>query len=85
MCKEIRRSERTQAANARMRTDILHGMTRIRSLAISLAFISSPPFVAAQGVASPATPLAVAETFTIESKALGETRRINVYVPRTLT
>jgi hypothetical protein len=30
---------------------------------------------------TPAVPLAVGETFTIESKALGEVRRINVYLP----
>ena len=28
-----------------------------------------------------ATPLAIGQTFTVESKALGETRRINVYLP----
>lgn len=31
--------------------------------------------------AESATPLVIGETFTIESKALGETRRINVYLP----
>jgi len=31
--------------------------------------------------ANQATPLAIGETFTIESKALGEVRRINVYLP----
>jgi predicted alpha/beta superfamily hydrolase len=31
--------------------------------------------------ASPAAPLVIGETFTIQSKTLGETRRINVYVP----
>jgi uncharacterized protein len=30
---------------------------------------------------TPAAPLVIGETFTIESKALGETRRINVYLP----
>ena len=31
--------------------------------------------------ASPAAPLVMGETFTIQSRALGETRRINVYLP----
>ena len=31
--------------------------------------------------ASPASPLVIGETFTISSKTLGETRRINVYPP----
>ncbi|MEA2491348.1 MAG: uncharacterized protein QOH21_3140, partial [Acidobacteriota bacterium] len=31
--------------------------------------------------ASPATPLTIGDTFTIGSKALAETRRINVYLP----
>jgi predicted alpha/beta superfamily hydrolase len=31
--------------------------------------------------ATPATPLTIGETFTIESKILGEVRRINVYIP----
>jgi predicted alpha/beta superfamily hydrolase len=30
---------------------------------------------------APAAPLSIGETFTIQSKALGETRRINVYMP----
>ncbi len=33
------------------------------------------------GVPDKATPLVIGETFTIDSKILGETRRINVYVP----
>ena len=32
-----------------------------------------------------ATPLAIGQTFTLESKALGETRRINVYLPPAYT
>ena len=30
---------------------------------------------------SPSSPLVIGETFTLQSKALGETRRINVYLP----
>jgi predicted alpha/beta superfamily hydrolase len=42
----------------------------------------------AQGVsvsASPAAPLTIGETFTIQSAALGEARRINVYAPPSYT
>ena len=35
----------------------------------------------AQQPASPITPLAIGQTFTLDSKILGETRRINVYLP----
>lgn len=38
--------------------------------------------VAAAVAASAAAPLAIGETFTLESKVLGETRRINVYAAR---
>lgn len=38
------------------------------------ALFAAPPTSAAQ-------PLVIGETFTLESKALGETRRINVYLP----
>jgi hypothetical protein len=35
--------------------------------------------------ATPSSPLNIGETFTIQSKALGETRRINVYTPPAYT
>ena len=35
----------------------------------------------APAAVSPATPLSIGDTFTIQSKVLGETRRINVYRP----
>jgi predicted alpha/beta superfamily hydrolase len=35
----------------------------------------------AQSPASPSAPLSIGETFTIQSKTLGEVRRINVYLP----
>jgi len=38
--------------------------------------------VATLAGASPAAPLAIGETFTMESKIMGETRRINVYTAR---
>jgi predicted alpha/beta superfamily hydrolase len=37
------------------------------------------------GGASPATPLTLGETFTIQSRILGEVRRINVYAPPAYT
>jgi len=38
-------------------------------------------FVGLAHAATPAAPLAIGETFTIDSKVLNETRRINVYLP----
>jgi hypothetical protein len=37
--------------------------------------------LAAVHAAEPAAPLTIGETFMLQSKALGETRRINVYLP----
>lgn len=55
----------------------------VLSLSLLLSVVSAAPLMAAES-ASPAaaTPLVIGETFTIESKALGETRRINVYRPQ---
>ena len=39
------------------------------------------PAVPAAPAPNAAQPLAIGETFTLESKVLGETRRINVYLP----
>jgi uncharacterized protein len=39
------------------------------------------PLAGALRAAAPASPLAVGDTFTIDSQRLGETRRINVYAP----
>jgi uncharacterized protein len=50
------------------------------SPAILLAMLFSL-FGAQTKAINQAAPLAVGETFTIDSKILGETRRINVYVP----
>lgn len=50
--------------------------------------ILAAPATAAQadaGRASAASPLSIGETFTIESRILGETRRINVYAPAVYT
>lgn len=46
-------------------------------IAIALAAITA----LAQSPVSPSTPLSIGETFTIQSKTLGEVRRINVYLP----
>jgi predicted alpha/beta superfamily hydrolase len=43
------------------------------------------PAAAAFAQARPAAPLVIGETFTIESKTLGEQRRINVYLPPAYT
>jgi predicted alpha/beta superfamily hydrolase len=47
----------------------------------SLLAATAATATAGEIVASTAQPLAIGETFTIESKVLGETRRINVYLP----
>jgi predicted alpha/beta superfamily hydrolase len=52
---------------------------RVVLTALCCALLSSPG--AGQGAAEKAAPLVVGETFTMDSKALGETRRINVYLP----
>ncbi len=47
------------------------------TLAVAFSVALAPELVAA----SPAAPLVIGDTFTIDSKVLGETRRINVYPP----
>jgi predicted alpha/beta superfamily hydrolase len=42
---------------------------------------ADPAFRAPAGAAEKASPLVIGETFTIESRPLGETRRLNVYLP----
>ena len=47
-----------------------------------LALLSATAFAQGDGArGAQAAPLTIGETFTIDSKALGETRRINVYLP----
>jgi predicted alpha/beta superfamily hydrolase len=53
-------------------------MTFIRIL---LAIALGACMLDARAAASASQPLAIGETFTIDSKELGETRRINVYLP----
>lgn len=50
-------------------------------LAITWAMLFSIIGAQAKGADKPA-PLVIGETFTIDSKILGETRRINVYIPQ---
>lgn len=50
----------------------------VGSFVVSMIFSGS---AAAAPASSAAEPLVIGETFTIESKVLGETRRINVYPP----
>ena len=55
---------------------------KVRRIALSAAgWLWAAAFCAPTHAASVSTPLAIGETFTIDSKILGETRRINVYLP----
>jgi predicted alpha/beta superfamily hydrolase len=53
-------------------------------LSLLLSAVSAAPLMAAEPTAqtAAASPLVIGETFTIQSQALGETRRINVYRPQ---
>jgi len=57
---------------------------RLIVLSLLLSVVSATPLMAAEPAPSPAaaSPLVIGETFTLQSKALGETRRINVYRPQ---
>lgn len=56
--------------------------TLLRTLLFAhLAFVLVSSSAQSQSDVGPALPLAIGETFTIQSRALGETRRINVYMP----
>lgn len=58
------------------------GVTRSRIvLAAAVACMLAFPAPGAAQAAGSAVPLVIGETFTVESRALGETRRINVYLP----
>ncbi len=63
---------------------MIFGFTGSRSVLMRLATLAAllaTPRLEAAEQREPAKPLVIGETFTIESKALGETRRINVYLP----
>jgi predicted alpha/beta superfamily hydrolase len=51
---------------------------KLLAQAAAVLMFASPALAQTAG---PATPLAIGETFTIQSQALGELRRINVYLP----
>ena len=57
---------------------------RLIVLSLLLSCVSAAPLMAAEPVpqTAVASPLVIGETFTLQSKALGETRRINVYRPQ---
>jgi predicted alpha/beta superfamily hydrolase len=58
------------------------GVFRIRRILMVVLWAALFSTVSAQAKAQDkAGPLAIGETFTIDSKTLGETRRINVYLP----
>src|SRR5687768_12773335 len=56
-----------------------------RATAMALLLVASPAVAQSDTAQSKkeGETLAIGETFTIQSKALGETRRINVYLPPT--
>jgi len=56
-------------------------MMRMIPVALLLVVSSAAAQSGADRPVSPAAPLTVGETFTLQSKVLGETRRINVYLP----
>ncbi len=56
------------------------GSRIILSVSLLCVLLAPRPGTAA-AAAGPALPLVVGETFTIDSRLLGETRRINVYLP----
>lgn len=63
-------------------TNVARDTVRRVALAAGLLFVADPSAsMAAEAAAAPSTPLSIGETFTLESSALGETRRINVYRP----
>lgn len=64
-----------------------HGLIKIRWRTVAI-LLWALPFItpgARADAADQAQPLVIGETFTIDSKVLGETRRINVYAPPAYT
>lgn len=56
-------------------------MIKTRMLLLALAYILSTGLGIPAGAMEKTSPLVIGETFTIDSKILSETRRINVYLP----
>jgi predicted alpha/beta superfamily hydrolase len=62
--------------------ELLHALARLSVLiSVHLWLIPFAPSVAQAPAGQPAVPLVIGDTFKIDSKILGETRRINVYMP----
>src|SRR6476469_3378792 len=59
--------------------------SRMLVAAIVLAVAQTGAAHAQTATPAAAAPLVIGQTFTLESKALGETRRINVYLPPAYT
>lgn len=54
----------------------------MRRVMLRTAFVAALTFLASVcALAQGASPLVIGETFTVDSKVLGETRRVNVYLP----
>lgn len=66
--------------DSRMRKPIRILPWLLPAAAASLAFAMLPA-AAATPASAAATPLVIGESFTLDSKTLGETRRMNVYLP----
>jgi predicted alpha/beta superfamily hydrolase len=65
-----------------LKADPLPGMVRPSGAWVALlGLLIALPFGALANAQEKASPLVVGETFTIDSRILGETRRINVYLP----
>ncbi len=56
-------------------------MVRFRAVGVAVLWIQLSMLSVPAGAADKAAPLVIGETFTIQSKVLDETRRINVYLP----
>lgn len=59
----------------------MQGKSRLFTLCLLLTFVAFAHGQARLSSDDKAVPLVIGETFTISSKVLGETRRINVYLP----
>ena len=58
-------------------------MARLRGVLVTTVWVQLVLILSLQASAvDKAAPLVIGDTFTIDSKILGETRRINVYMPR---
>ena len=65
----------------RMRVVVLSALILLATAGPCIAAVPAAQATSPDPVTA-AAPLVIGETFTIESKAMGETRRINVYRPQ---